>query len=382
MYNLFIKFRQVIIVLVFSVILFLPVNVFASSYSNGLYNSGVYNGSAATPTPTSTSTPTPTDTPTPILTNTPTPSPTDIPTPTNTDTPTPTSTSTPTPTPTIIPTYTLSGTVFVDTNQNGVQDNGELGYGNVTITVSGTQNGSANTTSTGEYSIANLNTGNYSVSIAIPSGYQLTTSNPVSVPLSSNTTVNFGIIAQVTQSSSSTNTTTTTTSSGTGYDPNFPTGFYSRIMAGPNYVGSTYYISGQGIANLAQSHFPKGAIHDDVTVDITYTPPENLSSTLPKVPFPWMQKINIAGEIYKFQATAAFNGMLIQQFDKPVIIILPYDVKRIAGIDPRKLKIVMFNKKTRRWQFLTTPMVVNTSQQTISTTVTSFSYFTVGYARK
>src|SRR5581483_9347276 len=69
-----------------------------------------------TPMPTSTPLPTPTNTP--IPTQTPTPIPTHTPIPTSTPTPTPT------------PTYSITGKLFVDANQNGVEDSTELGYPN------------------------------------------------------------------------------------------------------------------------------------------------------------------------------------------------------------------------------------------------------------
>ena len=146
-----------------------------------------------TPTPTVTATPTPipTATPTPLPTATPTPTSTPTPIPTDTPTPTPTNTPTPTATPTPIPTYIISGTTFVDTNQNGVQDSGELGYSGATITLNTGQ--TTTTDSNGNYSFTGLLAGTYTEALTDPSGFSDTTTNPVIVPLSSDTTVNFGI---------------------------------------------------------------------------------------------------------------------------------------------------------------------------------------------
>lgn len=109
-------------------------------------------------------------------------------------TPTPTPTTTPTPSPTPTPTYTLSGTVYIDTNQDGVQDNGESGYQNATVTLSGAGSASTTTNSSGNYSFSNLNSGVYLATITNPSNYGNTTSNPVYVAISSNTAQNFGIV--------------------------------------------------------------------------------------------------------------------------------------------------------------------------------------------
>jgi peptidoglycan/xylan/chitin deacetylase (PgdA/CDA1 family) len=147
--------------------------------------------STPTPKPTSTPTPKPTATPTPKPTATPTP--TNTPTPTPTNTPTPTPTNTPTPTPTPIPTYTITGTVYTDTNGNGIQDSGETGYANAQINLTGDASASAAAGTTGNYSFASLLTGNYTLAISTPSGYLTTTTNPVIVPLTANTTINFGI---------------------------------------------------------------------------------------------------------------------------------------------------------------------------------------------
>lgn len=104
-------------------------------------------------------------------------------------------TSTPTtPTPTPIPTYTLSGTVYVDANSNGVRDAGENGYNGATVNLNTGQN--ATTNSSGQYSFSSLASGTYSVSLTLPTGYIATTTNPVSVSLSNNTTTNFGIVQE------------------------------------------------------------------------------------------------------------------------------------------------------------------------------------------
>jgi YD repeat-containing protein len=183
----------------------------------------------AIPTPTNELTPIPTDTPTPTpISVTDTPIPTIVPTPTHseptpeptepvtptvtlalTNTPTPTpfqpeSTNSPTPTepepteiplptltPTPVPTYTISGSVYIDSNRNGVQDAEESGYKGATISLDFGVDVVSN--SSGEYKFENLNVGGYSVTLTVPEGYEITTQNTVSTQLAPSSTVNFGI---------------------------------------------------------------------------------------------------------------------------------------------------------------------------------------------
>lgn len=85
---------------------------------------------------------------------------------------------------------TVSGTVFVDTNRNGVQDAGESGYANALVSVG---NLSAVTDSNGNYSIPNVPTGTETVKITIPASYTNTTPTSQTIDLIQNTSVNFGI---------------------------------------------------------------------------------------------------------------------------------------------------------------------------------------------
>jgi uncharacterized surface anchored protein len=71
---------------------------------------------------------------------------------------------------------TISGTVFVDTNQDGVQDNGESGLAGVNVTIldqKGNTVGTATSNSNGSYSVVGLAPGTYSAQFAAPSGYLL-----------------------------------------------------------------------------------------------------------------------------------------------------------------------------------------------------------------
>ena len=71
----------------------------------------------------------------------------------------------------------IAGTVFADTNNNGLQDNGETGIAGVTVTISGTDGQGTSvfrtttTASDGTYSFADLVPGTYTVSESQPSAY-------------------------------------------------------------------------------------------------------------------------------------------------------------------------------------------------------------------
>ncbi len=100
----------------------------------------------------------------------------------------------------------ISGRVYVDANNNGVQDcsgacnNGpgdELGRSGVTVVLSGGDSGSTTTSSTGAYAFNNREEGqSYTVTITNPSGFYATTANPVTFTLSGDASVNFGITNQ------------------------------------------------------------------------------------------------------------------------------------------------------------------------------------------
>ncbi len=89
--------------------------------------------------------------------------------------------------------YTLAGNVFVDTNDDGVQDGSETGFPAGTVTIAGPVSKQVTTDSAGNYSIPNLPTGIYIVQYALPFGYTTSTTNPVTISLVANTIVNFGL---------------------------------------------------------------------------------------------------------------------------------------------------------------------------------------------
>lgn len=102
-------------------------------------------------------------------------------------------------------TFTISGTVFIDTNGNGVQNcsgacnNGpgdELGYNNATITRTGPGVNNTTTNTNGGYSFTGLQAATYQINLSVPSGYSTTSTNPRSVIVGPNqTSINFALSA-------------------------------------------------------------------------------------------------------------------------------------------------------------------------------------------
>ncbi|MEZ4910061.1 MAG: SdrD B-like domain-containing protein [Saprospiraceae bacterium] len=73
--------------------------------------------------------------------------------------------------------------IWEDSNANGIQDTGETGISNVTLTLTGNDGaGNAVTLSTttdtnGAYAFDNLAPGNYTVTLSVPNGYNLSLPN-------------------------------------------------------------------------------------------------------------------------------------------------------------------------------------------------------------
>ncbi len=89
--------------------------------------------------------------------------------------------------------YSISGTVYNDSNKNGAQDSDETGYSGATLTL---DSGPTTTTdANGTFAFSNLPAGTHTVTLTLPTGYTATTTNPVSGSLSTNTTENFGMVS-------------------------------------------------------------------------------------------------------------------------------------------------------------------------------------------
>ena len=104
----------------------------------------------------------------------------------------------------------IVGTVFIDTNGNGVQDIGEVGYPGATINLSGAGTGSTSSGTLGDYAFTDNPVGNYTVTLTVPNGYIATTTNPVDTNLTQDSTINFGIQPELTPTPTPTATPTPT----------------------------------------------------------------------------------------------------------------------------------------------------------------------------
>ncbi len=80
-----------------------------------------------------------------------------------------------------------------------------------------------------------------------------------------------------------------------------------------------------------------------------------------------------------FSAISAFNGYPEPTTDHPFIIRLSYDPTKLKGHLPSSLKIAYFNPTTSRWQALTTPIVIDYINHTLSTTTKNFGLYAVVY---
>ncbi len=90
-------------------------------------------------------------------------------------------------------TSSITGTVFVDENRNGIQDSGERGHSGAAVSLVDTVS-STTTDNSGSYAFPNQPLGNYTVELTLPTGYVATT--PKSVPLTLGIEpgiVNFGV---------------------------------------------------------------------------------------------------------------------------------------------------------------------------------------------
>lgn len=103
----------------------------------------------------------------------------------------------------VVPSGQIGNFVWVDSNNNGIQDSGEPGIPGVTMTLGGDASATATTDANGFYSFTGLAKGNYTVTVgAGPSGYTASPANqglndaidsdglaPVAVNLPTNSTV-------------------------------------------------------------------------------------------------------------------------------------------------------------------------------------------------
>ncbi|HWY79677.1 MAG TPA: malectin domain-containing carbohydrate-binding protein [Candidatus Sulfotelmatobacter sp.] len=157
---------------------------------------------------------------------------------------------------TITESYNLTGIVYVDANQNGVQDNGEQGYAGATVTLNTGQ--TATTDSNGNYTFSHLETGTYVETLTVPNGYTATTTNPANIALAANTTQNFGIIQA--------NSLATAINAGGSNTGNF--------VADTDYSDGTTYTSSATVDTSSVSNPAPQAVYQSVRYgNFTYTIP-------------------------------------------------------------------------------------------------------------
>lgn len=88
--------------------------------------------------------------------------------------------------------YTISGNVYVDANNNGVKDTGEVNYSGATLTLSGAGTGTTTTNTSGNYSFTR-GPGTYTVTLTAPSGYTAPVPS-ANVTIGPNATANFRLV--------------------------------------------------------------------------------------------------------------------------------------------------------------------------------------------
>jgi len=148
-----------------------------------------------------------------------------------------------------------------------------------------------------------------------------------------------------------------------------------RIDTGPHAANTPAFIYGSGDAGNAGTYIGSDASSEDLHVLI-----QKLSlQSLAPLPLPWTEGLDTGTDIYQFKAYSSFNGYSVPNFNKPVIISLPYDPKK-ASKNLKSLKIGYLDKATNSWKILNSPMVINQSENEISTTTTFFTDFVVIYA--
>jgi len=173
------------------------------------------------------------------------------------------------------PPGSVSGTVFVDLNNDGIQEAGESGIGNVTLTLTGTTLGGAavslttTTAANGSYSFTGLlpsNAAGYTITQTLPVGYTngLKAKNGVVIPGSNTTNAISGVVLVA-----------------GGTDPNNTFGEYGGTIT--KQLVDTSIDNGPGSSN-DKTHAVIGELASytvQITVPQGTTPTEHIVDTLP-----------------------------------------------------------------------------------------------------
>ncbi len=96
----------------------------------------------------------------------------------------------------------LTGSVYIDANNNGVRDEGEAGIAGITVEIkqtNGTLSRESTTDTNGVYQFANLPFDEYTLSVVLPSGFRVTTTTTLTTQVTNGSTTGpaIGIAAQL-----------------------------------------------------------------------------------------------------------------------------------------------------------------------------------------
>lgn len=159
------------------------------------------------------------------------------------------------------------------------------------------------------------------------------------------------------------------------------------IHGGPNLKSNQSIVSSSNLGDgkLGKVVVDKLTNKDDFYVTITSVSFESLPIlklpfyNRPTIPYPWQQKKNVVSDIIYFSAVSAFNGYPIIKTDNPFVVLLSYDPEKLAGRSISSIKVVYFDIATGLWKSINRPLVVNETNNTIATTTTQFSLYTLAY---
>lgn len=222
-------------------------------------------------------------------------------------------------------------------------------------------------------------------------GNQITQAQWQALPYSQDSGSTFGVIPTptptpllaptATEIPTSQNTSgNTSTGSSTGSpNPNMHPNWKEVVNAGPHLLGLAQYIQGTGDAAGTAIFIPKDSVSLDLFMMIDRVADNTLLNQLVSNPFPWMEGLNTASEIYYFNAISAFNGYPVTQSLQPVSIVLPYYPERLYNHDPHTLRIAEYDPTTNKWEILKNNTVLDTTNHTVANTTKDFTYFAVVY---
>jgi len=65
--------------------------------------------------------------------------------------------------------------------------------------------------------------------------------------------------------------------------------------------------------------------------------------------------------------------------DIEVTVVLSYDPEKLYDINPKQLRIALYNTTTKNWEILQNNTVLNIQNHTVANTTTTLTYFAVVY---